>query len=187
MMRARPTTDQRASDSVRDGWCSDADTRCALGWFLQHPYGEGEFGSADVLARAKGTSVQGLVQAGVLRASRGRVRLLKREELDAQWDPATDTRRTVWEVTQHLIRALEVGGEAAAAGLLGRVGAQADAARDLAYRLYSECERKKWAQEAIGYNALVTAWPELSRLAAQQESGAAEGVGEAQGVLKGMG
>ncbi|MFO0606374.1 MAG: DUF1156 domain-containing protein [Polyangiales bacterium] len=169
----------------------DADTRCALGWFLQHQYGEGEFGSADVLARAKGTSVQGLVEAGVLRASRGRVRLLTREELDAGWDPTTDTRRTVWEVTQHLIRALEAGGEGAAAGLLAQVGAQADAARDLAYRLYSECERKKWAQEAIGYNALVSAWPELTRLAAQQASAAAEastaGAQGAQGVLKGMG
>lgn len=67
-----------------------------------------------MLARAKGTSVQGLVEAGILKASRGKVRLLKRDELDAGWDPATDTRRTVWEVTQHLIRALESGGEGAA-------------------------------------------------------------------------
>ena len=98
-----------------------------------------------------------------------------------------DARRTVREVTPHLIRVLESGGEGAAAGLLAGTGAPADAARDLAYRLYSECERKKWAQEAIGYNALVSAWPELTRLAAQQASAAAESAAGAQGVLKGMG
>jgi putative DNA methylase len=163
----------------------DADTRCALGWFQQHQYGEGEFGSADVLARAKGTSVQGLVEAGVMLASRGKVRLLKRDELDAGWNPATDARCTVWEVTQHLIRALETGGETAAASLVARVGSRADAARDLAYRLYSECERRKWAQEAMGYNALVTAWPELTRLAGSMPVPAAEG--PAQRGLAGIG
>ena len=100
---------------------------------------------------------------------------MRRDELDAVWDPATDKRLTVWEVTQHLIRALDEGGEPAAADLVRRVGGLADTARDLAYRLYAICERKKWAEEALGYNALVTAWPEITRLAASTpgERGAA--------------
>ncbi len=165
----------------------DADTRCALAWFEQHQYGEAEFGSADTLARAKNTSVAGLVEAGVLRSSRGKVALLTRAELSADWDPATDARRTVWEVAQHLIRALEAKGERAAGELLARVGAQGEAARELAYRLYSLCERKKWAAEALAYNGLVTAWPEVAKLAAA--AGEASSVAEtpAQRGLPGMG
>ncbi len=165
----------------------DADTRCALAWFEQHQYGEAEFGSADTLARAKNTSVAGLVEAGVLRSSRGKVALLTRAELSADWDPATDARRTVWEVAQHLIRALEAKGERAAGELLARVGAQGEAARELAYRLYSLCERKKWAAEALAYNGLVTAWPEVAKLAAAAGEAASVAETPAQGGLPGMG
>ncbi len=167
----------------------DADTRCALAWFEQHQYGEAEFGSADTLARAKNTSVAGLVEAGILRSSRGKVALLTREELSADWDPATDARRTVWEVAQHLIRVLEAKGERAAGALLAKVGAQGEAARELAYRLYSLCERKKWASEALAYNGLVTAWPEVAKLAAAEgEAASAEAArGPAQGGLPGDG
>ncbi len=82
-----------------------------------------------------------------------------------QWDPATDKRLTVWEITQHLIRTLEQEGEPAAAALVHKLGGMAETARDLAYRLYSLCERKKWAEEALAYNGLVIAWPELTKLA----------------------
>ncbi|MGH2771473.1 MAG: hypothetical protein ACRDJF_13290, partial [Actinomycetota bacterium] len=78
---------------------------------------------------------------------------------------AADARLTVWEVTQHLIRALETGGEASAAELLRRVGGLGEIARQLSYRLYTICERKKWAKEALAYNSLVVAWPEIARLA----------------------
>jgi len=143
----------------------DADTRWALAWFEQHAMEEGVFGEAETLSRAKNTSVQGMVEAGILNAKAGKVRLLKREELPADWDPATDRRLTVWEVSQHLIRALDQKGEPAAADLLRKVGGLGETARDLAYRVYSICERKKWAQEALAYNSLVTAWPEMQRLA----------------------
>jgi putative DNA methylase len=161
----------------------DGDTRWALAWYEQHGYDEAEYGVAETLSKAKNTSVAGLVEAGILVAGRGRVRLKRRDELDALWDPATDARRTVWEVTQHLIRAQESHGETAAAALVARVGAEADAARDLAYRLYALCERKGRAAEALAYNALVTAWPELTRLAAA--SGAA-GTAAPQGTLRGV-
>ena len=82
-----------------------------------------------------------------------------------RWDPASARRLSAWETAQHLIRLLELHGESAAAALLDKLGGMAETARDLAYRLYSICERKKWAEEALAYNGLVIAWPELSKLA----------------------
>jgi len=145
----------------------DADTRWALAWFEQYGMNEGPYGDAETLSKAKDTSVDALRRDGLLASKRGKVQLLRRDELPSDWDPATDSRLTVWELTQHLIRRLEVGGESAAAELLKQVGSLGDVARDLAYRLYSLCERKGWAQEAMAYNGLVTAWPELTRLASQ--------------------
>jgi putative DNA methylase len=120
---------------------------------------------AETLSKAKNTPVAGLSQVGLLSAKRGKVRLLRRDELPEDWDPATDARRTVWEVTEHLIRALERQGEEGAAAFLRRAGEQGKAARDLAYRLYTICERKRWAQEALAYHSLVIAWPQIARLA----------------------
>lgn len=139
----------------------DADSRFAVKWFEQYGFGEGEFGVADVLARAKVTSVAGLAEAGVLESKRGKVRLLPPEELPVDWDPATDDRLTAWEAVHHLIRALESGGEVAAAALLPPLGATADIARELCYRLYTVAERRKRAADALRYNALVQVWPSL--------------------------
>jgi putative DNA methylase len=152
----------------------DADTRFAVTWFEEVGTAEGEYGRADVLARAKNTAVAGMERAGILVSRAGKVRLLRREELGDGWDPAADVRVTVWETTQHLIKRLEEGGEDAAAELLRRVGGLGEAARELAYRLYTVCERKGWAQEALGYNALVVAWPEIQRLAAAATTPAQE-------------
>jgi putative DNA methylase len=146
----------------------DADTRWAKAWFEQFGMNPGAYGTAETLSKAKNTSVAGLVQAGVLESRGGKVRLLDRAEMTAGWSPTTDPRLTVWEVTQHLIRRLEDGGEQAAADLLRRVGGLREAARELAYNLYVTCERKKWAKEALAYNALVVAWPEIAGLAAAQ-------------------
>lgn len=144
----------------------DPDTRWALAWFEQYGTDPGPFGVAETLSRAKNTAVNTLVLAGFLESRGGKVRLLDRDELSSTWDPATDKRLTVWEVTQHLMRVLESRGEAGAAEMLRRVGGLGETARELAYRLYVLCERKKWAKEALGYNGLVVAWPEISRLAA---------------------
>jgi len=143
----------------------DADTRWAIAWFEQHGFGEGEFGVAETLSKAKNTSVAGLAEAGLLESKRGKVRLLKPAEMPVDWNPATDLRLTAWEVVHHLIRALEAGGESGAATLVGKLGAKAETARELAYRLYTLCERKKRAAEALSYNALVQSWPEIVRLA----------------------
>lgn len=143
----------------------DADSRFATAWFEQHGFAEGEFGVADVLARAKNTSVDGLREASILESKRGKVRLLEAAELPGDWDPAADARFTHWEAVHHLIRALEAGGESAAATLVARLGSRAETARELAYRLYTVSERKKRAAEALQYNALVQSWPEIARLA----------------------
>jgi putative DNA methylase len=151
----------------------DTETRWALAWFEEQGLEAGPFGKAETLSKAKNTAVNALVHAGILEASGNRVRLLARDELSATWDPATDDRLTVWEVTQHLIETLLSRGEGEAAGLLRRVGGLGETARELAYRLYMLCDRKKWASEALAYNALVVAWPEIARLAGATPSGAA--------------
>jgi putative DNA methylase len=143
----------------------DADTRWAVAWFEQFGFAAGDYGVAESLSKAKNTSVGGMVDAGIVEAGRGDVRLLRPDELATDWDPVRDARLTVWESTHHLVRALDQG-EQAAADLAARLGGIADLARDLAYRLYVLCERKKRAQEALAYNALVQSWPEIQRLAA---------------------
>jgi putative DNA methylase len=143
----------------------DADSRFALTWFEQTGFAEGEFGVADVLARAKNTSVSGMAEDGTLISRGGKVRLLKSNELRANWDPEKDQRLTAWDMVHHLIRALESGGEGEAAALVTKLGSKAEIARELAYRLYTVCERKKRAAEALSYNGLVQSWPEITRLA----------------------
>ncbi len=143
----------------------DADTRWALAWFEQSGFGENEYGVAETLSKAKDTSVQGMVEAGILASGRGKVRLLKPSELPADWDPSTDTRLTTWEMVHHLVRVLEADGESAAAALEAKLGVQAETARELCYRLYTICERKKRTSEALSYNGLVQSWPEITRLA----------------------
>ncbi|HOQ41874.1 MAG TPA: DUF1156 domain-containing protein [Smithellaceae bacterium] len=146
----------------------DADSRWALAWFEQFGFSEGEYGMAETLSKAKNTSVEGLVAAGFLNSKSGKVRILKPSELQDDWDPETDTRLTNWEMVHHLIRVLESGGETEAAKLVTKLGSKAETARELCYRLYTLCERKKRAAEALSYNALVQSWPEISRLAADQ-------------------
>ncbi|MGH6678698.1 MAG: hypothetical protein ACREEW_00720, partial [Caulobacteraceae bacterium] len=46
-----------------------------------------------------------------------------------------------------------------------KLGAKAEVARELAYRLYVIAERKKRAAEASAYNGLIQSWPEIVRLA----------------------
>lgn len=155
----------------------DADTRWALTWFEQSGFSIGEYGIAERLSTAKNTSVSGLVEAGIIESGRGKVRLLKPSELPSDWDPTSDMRLTVWETVHHLIRTLDAGGELGAAALVAKLGANADVARELAYRLYTLCERKKRAAEALAYNALVQSWPEITRLAreAKTQTRAAQG------------
>jgi putative DNA methylase len=143
----------------------DADSRWALAWFEQSGFDGGEYGVAETLSKAKNTSVAGMVEARIVASKGGKVRLLRPNELPTDWDPATDLRLTAWESVHHLVRVLEAGGENAAAELVAKLGSEAEIARELAYRLYTVCERKKRAPEALSYNSLVQSWPEITRLA----------------------
>lgn len=136
----------------------DNDTQFCLHWFEQQGWRVGKFGEADVLARAKGTSVAGLQDAGVISSGQGEVQLLKWTELPTDWVPERDNRTPVWEGLHQLIRILNSEGASGAGAMLGRLSDKSDAIRSLAYRLYTLCERKGWAQEARAYNELVTAW-----------------------------
>ncbi|SHE99646.1 DUF1156 domain-containing protein [Desulforamulus putei] len=145
----------------------DADTRWAVAWFEQYGMEAGPYGDAETLSKAKNTSVSGLVAAGILTARAGQVQLLARGDYPEDWQPSRDNRLTVWEAVQYLILHLEKSGEEAAARLLKELGGLAEAARDLAYRLYSICDRQGRAGEALAYNSLVVAWPRLLELAAR--------------------
>lgn len=138
----------------------DADTRFCIGWFQQYGFETGPFGEADVLARAKGTSVDGVKHAGVVESAKGKVRLRGVKEYTKGWDPAKDERVPVWEACHQMCRALGES-EQAAGKLLARMPEKQDAIRQLAYRLYTLCERKKWAEEARAYNELVSSWPAI--------------------------
>ncbi|EFU7127456.1 DUF1156 domain-containing protein [Escherichia coli] len=147
----------------------DNDTQFCLHWFEQQGWRVGKFGEADVLARAKGTSVAGLQEAGVISSGQGEVQLLKWAELPTDWAPERDNRTPVWEGLHQLIRILNSEGASGAGAMLGRLSDKSDAIRSLAYRLYTLCERKGWAQDARAYNELVTAWDAMQ--SAMSDSG----------------
>lgn len=159
----------------------DSDSRWALAWFEQYGFGEGDYGTAEVLSKAKATSVQGVVEAGIAVATKGKVRLLRPEELPSDWSPEKDRRLTAWDTVHHLIRSLD-SGEDAAAVLVSRLGSRAETARELAYRLYSICDRTKRSQNAQRYNALVQSWPEIVRLS----QGLPQAHNERQRAFEGM-
>ena len=154
----------------------DGDTQFCLHWFEQHGWEAGKFGEADTLARAKGTSVAGVQSAGVIEAGGGSVRLLKWREYPVDWDPATDGRLPVWEALHQLIRAYNSDGDSGAAKVLAGVASQAEAARQLAYRLYTLTERAGRAEDARAYNEVVTGWSGI-------ESAAVKVAGPQQGSL----
>ncbi|HIQ43649.1 MAG TPA: DUF1156 domain-containing protein [Pseudomonas oleovorans] len=147
----------------------DHDTQFCLAWFEQHGWAEGKYGDADVLARAKGTSVGGLIEAGVVDSAGGDLRLLKWAEMPRDWSPENDSRLAVWEGLHQLIRALNQDGESAAGALLARMPDKTASLNALMYRLYTLCERQGWAEEARAYNELQGAWAGIEQ--ASQEIG----------------
>ncbi len=146
----------------------DAETRFAITWFEQNGMAKGDYGVADNLARARGIAVDGVAHAGIVESAAGKVRLLRRDELDPEWEPRTDPPTTVWECLQHLVRQHEKDGIAKDTALLvKKIGDKADAAKDLAYCLYDiSANKRRDTKEAMAYNALIADWAELTREAA---------------------
>jgi putative DNA methylase len=147
----------------------DADTQFCSSWFDQYGWSTGPFGEADTLSRAKGTSVDGVRDAGVVESGGGKVRLLKWSEYQADWDPTQDHRKPIWEACHQMIRRLNNQGESAAGELLAKMPEKGESIRQLAYHLYTLCERKKWAEDARAYNELIGSWPAI--VAASHEVG----------------
>lgn len=142
----------------------DRESRFCVDLFNQYAFNTVKFGDADILARAKNTSVQALADRGVLSAAKGVVRLLTREEIP---EKVNDTEECIWLLTQQLAHAMEKGGVKACAQIVVNLfGSNAENAKSLAYRLYTICERKNWAQEGYAYNNLVVAWPDIQSMAA---------------------
>ncbi|MBE0674733.1 MAG: DUF1156 domain-containing protein, partial [Bacteroidales bacterium] len=139
----------------------DPETRWALAWFELYGTETQKYGSAESLCRAKGTAVNALVESGIITAHGGNVKLLSRDELSTDWDPVADKRIIIWEITQYLIKQLQEQGEIGAASLYKKLGVNADISRELAYRLFTICEKKGWAQEALAYNSLVLSWSQI--------------------------
>ncbi len=143
----------------------DADTQFCLHWFEQHGWESGKFGEADTLARAKGTSVDGVKNSGVLQSAGGNVRLLKWADYRSDWDPAADDWLPVWEGLHQLVRVFKTDGESAAGKVLAAVAAKAEPIRQLAYRLYTLCERAGRAEDARAHSELITSWSPIESAA----------------------
>ncbi len=157
----------------------DADSRWALAWYEQFGFATGKYGVAETLSKAKNTSVEGMVEAGIVASGDGDVRLLRPIELDPDWDPAADRRRPAWQAVHQLVLAADRG-ETALAELIAKLGPEAEIARELAYRLFALASRKERVDEARWYNRLVQSWTEAVRIAAETPAERSE-----QGVLFG--
>lgn len=158
----------------------DTDTRWCLKWFETHGFGTVDYGEAETLASAYNTSVKGLDRSGAVRAAGGEVRLLHPDQLPSGYRPETDDHITLWEVALHIVTALDrTGLDEAGRILLGASDrVDTEALKELAYLLFSLCERRGLTQEAILFNALVTSWPEVVA-AAKARAGRTAGVVQA--------
>ena len=142
----------------------DAETRFCVSWFEQYGMNDGVFGEADVLARAKDTSVDGMVRLGALNSKGGKVSIRPRSEYPDVWEPTDESRSILWNCTQHLIKRYLEDGETGAAEIVAKLGmGRSEDSKTLAYRLFDICERNGWAEQGRAYNEFVTAWPEIQR------------------------
>jgi putative DNA methylase len=153
----------------------DPETRWALTWFDQNGFQPGEYGTAQLLSLTRNTSVEGLVSHEIITSKAGKVRLLQPFELNSKWDPLTIKKITAWEIVHHLIRMLETNGEKSVAEIINKIETHTETVRELCYRLYGLCERKKRATEAMSYNGLIQSWPEIVRLARETSSASKSG------------
>ena len=123
----------------------DAASRFCVDLYTQCAYNNIKYGEAEILANAKSTSIPMMAAHGVLYAKAGVVHLMERSELPTAVD---SNESTVWLLTQQLTHAMATGGiEACAKIVWGIFGSGAEAAKDLAYRLYTIAERKGWTEE----------------------------------------
>jgi len=158
----------------------DAATRFAIAWYRQHGYTTGKFGVADDLARARNTAVETLVRDGILTSTAGKVALLSPAALPQDYDVMADDRVGAWEVLHYLIAFLERGGLPAAGAFLASAQARPDGAidielvKELAFLLFSIAEKNSWTQDALAFNTVATAWPDIVQAARSAQTDPAE-------------
>ena len=146
----------------------DSMSRFCVDLYTQNAFNDIKFGDANILANAKGTSVAAMASHDIVYAKAGNVHLIERTELGKL--PVDRNEDCIWMLTQQLTQLMATGGVVACAEAIYEMyGSNAERAKDLAYRLYTIADQKKWTQEAYAYNALVVAWPDIqSRAAAMQ-------------------
>lgn len=147
----------------------DNDTQFCLHWFEQYGWKEGMFDDAHTLARAKGTSVDDAKQAGILDATGGVVRLLMWKEYCPGSNMQSDEIMPVWKALHHLIREFKTNGEGGAGKILAAFVEKAEPTRNLAYRLYTLCDRAGWSEDARAYDEIVTSWNAIESAARSKQ------------------
>jgi len=158
----------------------DAATRFAIAWYRQHGYATGKFGAADDLARARNTAVETMVRDGILTSVAGKVTLLSPAAMPDGYDVLADDRVGAWEVLHHLIAILQRGGLPAAGAFLASVQERPDGAidielvKELAFLLFSIAEKNGWTQDALAFNTVATAWPDVVQVARSTQTGTGE-------------
>lgn len=146
----------------------DRDSRFCVDLYTQYAFNDMKFGEADVLARAKNTSVERLAARGILYAQKGVVRLLPRDELPEKTERSE---HIIWLLTQQLTRSMEKEGVVGAARIIADIfTSEPEHAKALAYHLFTIAERKGWAAEAYAYNSLVVGWPEVQSKVAELQT-----------------
>lgn len=150
----------------------DSESRFCVDLYAQSAFNNIKFGDANTLATAKNTSVAVMAAGGTLYAQKGVVHLMERPELP---ENINGNERCIWLLCQQLTYRMEKEGiQGCARAVAELYGSNAERAKDLAYRLYTIAERKRWAQEAYAYNALVVAWPEIQTRAAELKAAVPE-------------
>ena len=149
----------------------DLESRFCLDWLKQHSYGEGAYGEAETLARAKDVTIGKLQHDGLLAAGGGKVKLLS---LDAFSDSEQLTLgdMTAWEgcfrMAYHLNREDGRGIEGAAE--VGReMGSNLESVDRLARLLYNHYDRNGDSQNAVIFNNLVTEWQGIREKLSDEE------------------
>ncbi len=154
----------------------DAATRFAIAWYRQHGYATGKFGVADDLARARNSAVETMVRDGILTSAAGKVTLLSPSNMPEGYDVVADDRVGTWEVLHHLIALLQRDGLPAAGAFLASGQQRRDGAvdlelvKELAFLAFSIAEKNGWTQDAIAFNTVATAWPEILQASRSTQS-----------------
>jgi putative DNA methylase len=145
----------------------DSASRFAIAWYRQHGYATGDFGVADNLARARNTAVDTMVRDGILTSAAGKVTLLSPARMPAEYDVLADERVGAWETLHHLIAIVDREGLPAAGAFLKSAQSRPDGAvdaelvKELAFLLFSIAEKNGWTKDALAFNTVATAWPDV--------------------------